>query len=698
MTGTSRPGSFRPAERRWRAAYLLASLLGASSASGVEGVRLGISSIRARIWSAGAVEFSASAEGDAWRVTGHVGQLSLPPPLDGIRSADLVCPKTEIQGKSWVCSEASFHVAAPWLDRTDFRGGFSYEPGLRRLHLSLDRIGLAGGQLRLSAEFSEDQWHLSCAGSRLNPGQLLPDLRRWLAVAAGTEFSGRLDVQGEVDGRRDRLQALSLNADVDGLRFAEPDGRRESKDLHGRLRLAAQQQGSAWQARLSAALDGGLLYVDPILLDFAAQPVTLDAVGSLREERRRLTVSHLSLTASHMLELEGTLGLDLQTRPALTEARLDLRPTALPSFYKRLLQPWLVGTPLDALDAQGDLRISLDYGAGDMSVRLDLAKLGLGDQRGRFGISGLAGTLSWRASGSSVSKLQWDSGHVYRLPFGGSEAVWEWNGDGLRLLEALRVPILGGSLRVNTLQARGLATPSPVWDLDGIVTPVDMPALSRTLGWPAMAGQLSAVIPRVHYAHNVLDIGGAVLFKVFDGEVVIRDLRLARPLGLVPELGGEVELKNLDLRALTQAFAFGTITGRLEGTAQHLRLEDWEPVVFDASFRTPPAEGSAHRIDQRAVKTLSSLGGGGMSAALSQGLLSLFDTFYYKRLGLACRLARGVCEMGGIAPAPHGGYYIVQGGGGLPTLDVIGYTRRVDWKVLVERLRGATQTVPKVQP
>jgi hypothetical protein len=121
-------------------------------------------------------------------------------------------------------------------------------------------------------------------------------------------------------------------------------------------------------------------------------------------------------------------------------------------------------------------------------------------------------------------------------------------------------------------------------------------------------------------------------------------------------------------------------------------------VAFDASFRTPAGDDSPHRIDQRAVRNLSNLGGGGMSAALSQGLLRLFDKFHYRRLGLSCRLAGGVCGMGGIAPASDGGYYIVEGGGGLPTLDVIGYNRRVDWKVLLERLRSATGSVPQVQP
>jgi len=44
--------------------------------------------------------------------------------------------------------------------------------------------------------------------------------------------------------------------------------------------------------------------------------------------------------------------------------------------------------------------------------------------------------------------------------------------------------------------------------------------------------------------------------------------------------------------------------------------------------------------------------------------------------------------MDGVAPAQRG-YYIVKGGG-LPRIDVVGFSRRVDWKTLIQRLKDAT--------
>jgi hypothetical protein len=84
------------------------------------------------------------------------------------------------------------------------------------------------------------------------------------------------------------------------------------------------------------------------------------------------------------------------------------------------------------------------------------------------------------------------------------------------------------------------------------------------------------------------------------------------------------------------------------------------------------------------VENLASLGGTG--AVLSSTFLRLFEEFSYRRLGISCRLSRGVCEMDGVAPAEKG-YYIVEGGGLPPRIDVLGFNRRVDWPVLLGRLK-----------
>ncbi len=152
---------------------------------------------------------------------------------------------------------------------------------------------------------------------------------------------------------------------------------------------------------------------------------------------------------------------------------------------------------------------------------------------------------------------------------------------------------------------------------------------------------------------------------MFDGDVTISDLRLQDPFGKWPRFSSNVALDNLDLELMTGAFSFGRITGRLSGRVDGLRLFNWAPVAFDAQLYTPPGDRSKHRISQRAVENIGSIGGGGagVAAALSSGFMRFFDDFNYERLGLSCRLENDVCAMDGVAPAPNGGYYLVKGQG-----------------------------------
>jgi hypothetical protein len=182
---------------------------------------------------------------------------------------------------------------------------------------------------------------------------------------------------------------------------------------------------------------------------------------------------------------------------------------------------------------------------------------------------------------------------------------------------------------------------------------------------------------------------------VFDGSVRVRRLSVADPFGVVPVLRADVDFRDLSLDALTSTFSFGNIQGKLQGRVHGLILKDWKPTAFDARFATPDDDDSRHRISQRAVENLASLGGAG--AVLSSTFLRLFEEFSYRRLGISCRLHNGVCDMDGVAPATRG-YYIVEGGGLPPRIDVLGFNRRVDWDVLLGRARQiATSDGPVVR-
>ena len=133
---------------------------------------------------------------------------------------------------------------------------------------------------------------------------------------------------------------------------------------------------------------------------------------------------------------------------------------------------------------------------------------------------------------------------------------------------------------------------------------------------------------------------------------------------------------------------FGNMQGRLDVSVNNLELFNWRPVKFDAKVASSPGD-YPRKISQRAVENITSLGGAGGTAAIQRSFLRFFDQFGYERIGLSCRLARGVCEMAGIEDVPQG--YLIVKGGGIPALSVIGYNRQVGWDELLTRIQRATQ-------
>src|SRR5262249_15815903 len=158
---------------------------------------------------------------------------------------------------------------------------------------------------------------------------------------------------------------------------------------------------------------------------------------------------------------------------------------------------------------------------------------------------------------------------------------------------------------------KGFATDPPGdedwrWSFSGAVTPMPMERLSQAFGWPVMHGVVSAEIPKVAYAKSTLQVGGALIFNVFDGMVTMRNLTLVEPFGRAPRLTADLDMRNLDLELLTRTFSFGNITGRLDATVAGLELVNWQPVKFEAALASSPGD-YPRKISQAAVQNITAL-------------------------------------------------------------------------------------------
>ncbi|MCO5054787.1 hypothetical protein [Thermomonas sp.] len=367
----------------------------------------------------------------------------------------------------------------------------------------------------------------------------------------------------------------------------------------------------------------------------------------------------------------------------------DLGPLA-----PRYLSGWLGVLGLSGVELRGgvDMTTRIEDGAL-VEVTAVVRDAGLHDPAGRFGFDGLRGDLRYSAEAPVDSQLQWTAGELYGLEFGAA-AIPLRSGDGtLRSRAPWRVPMQGGSLTLSDVAIRPAREDAGADIRFGMALEgIDFGRVSKALGLPAFTGVLGGEIPSAHYANDRIDFDGGLTLHLFDGTVRFSELALERPFGTAPSLTADIALKGLDLARLTEVLGFGTITGRLDGSIEGLRLVDWTPVAFDARFASYPAPGVKQRISQRAVQDIGSVGDSSFMASLQGQLIGLFSDFGYRRLGIGCRLENQICTMSGLsgsAGAQDENAFTIVEGSGVPRLDVIGFNRAVDWTTLVQRLLAA---------
>jgi len=527
-------------------------------------------------------------------------------------------------------------------------------------------------------------------GARALPADWLQPLLDGLwpeAHFTGGTLAADLVLETPADGLRvaGKVEARALGLDTDDGRIAAA-----GLGLDGTLAMAFGTPATS--VDLDAALRGGELLARSF---YAALPegdvrLSLAAEG----EGGRWRIPRLRFEDRAALVAAGVLALDLDADEPLQSAALEFGSPDLALANARYLSGVLGMAGLAGLELGGAVDDGSLALAGGRLQRADavLRAVSAVDQRGRFSLQGLDGSVGWRRDGSVQGALRWASARLYALPLGPASVAWRSADGGLALREPAAVPLFGGALRFERLawqparQAEGEASFSLALALEDIA----LEPLTRALDWPAFGGTLSGRIPEARYEDGVLMLDGGLQMQVFDGRVAVGALRMERAFGVAPTLVTDLALHDLDLVPLTRAFGFGEISGRLEGRILGLRLVDWEPVAFDAELLTSTTAPDRRRISQRAVSDLSSVGGSGLAGGLQAQLLSMFETFPYRQIGLRCRLENNVCTMGGIEPAVGSGGYTIVEGSGLPRITVVGHQRRVDWPVLVGRLKSAT--------
>jgi hypothetical protein len=629
----------------------------------------------------------------AWPEGAPAGQLHLraehlqvPSISYAARDVDWRCPLQRVGEGAWRCSglvrsgrSAAFPLTVEFSaagTRVDLRvggSGLSFEqvaasPDLSRLRL--EQVPVAWLKAYLASLWSDATW---------------PQGRLTGTVDIVTPKAGPFEVRTDL-----ALAKVSIET---------PTGWLAAADLDARLQLDYAQQGDRRTVDTHLTLRGGELLAKNFYTSLPKTPVEVD----VRAQSLPGGGWHLPTLRWHDPGvLEATGNGRVAADGTFPQLDLDVALGDLSVARDRYLSGFLApaGFPDLLLTGQAGAHIAIrDNRFHALDARV--SNLNAIDKDARFTFAGIDGDLRWsHATEPVASTLRWNSGALYGIGLGAARFDFTSANGVLRLTQPVTIDSLEGRLRLdNFTWMPPEGETGARFEFGFAMDELDLGSLSQRLGWPDFAGTISGSIPSARYQDDILTLDGGLTMDLFGGTVTANNLVMERPLGVAPTLSADVALQDIDLEPLTSAFEFGTITGRLDGRIDDLRLVDWEAVAFKAWLETDRKWKGKRRISQRAVQDIADVGegGGGLTAGLQGMFLRFFDDFGYDRIGIGCELRGTVCRMSGLGSAGEG--YIIVAGAGIPQIKVVGFNRYVDWPTLVARLQAATQgtTAPIIE-
>jgi hypothetical protein len=510
----------------------------------------------------------------------------------------------------------------------------------------------------------------------------------------GTLTAGTLDGQLRVNAPTAKPLQVTGPLVIAGAAFETPDASIAAEGLGGRFAIDYRKTPQRTTVLLDGALHGGEFLAGNAYVALPETPVAVHIDASQEADAGwRLPVIRWRDGEALIANGSAAFGTD----SSLQALDLHLRSDDVSPLGTRYLSGWLAVAGLGDMQLDGAIDAEVRVANGQLQAgNLTLHDIDMIDAKGRFRFDDLDGSPRFSATAPVSGELRWSGGQLYGLDFAAAALPIDSSQGELRLRDAVSVPMLGGSVRFDGLTLRPPSGEAGADIRFGMALDrLDIGQLAKTLHWPAFTGQLSGRIPRAHYADERLQFDGGLTMELFGGSVRASALSMERPFGVAPSLTADLALDDIDLQSLTGVFDFGSITGRLTGRIDQLRLVDWTATAFDAELHTVKVRGVPRRISQRAVQNISSVGDASFTTTLQSQLIGLFDDFGYSRIGISCRLANEVCAMGGLDGADTsgsetGGFTIVEGAG-IPRLTVVGFNRRVDWPMLVERLTAVSK-------
>lgn len=655
------------------------------SVQALDAISLTMDKIAVEGWALDDVELSLTdLTHSPQQLRAKINKLSLPAPLNDLHFVQLDCLALQWGDGAINCGKGRAKLKTQYLSSP--LADFTFAIDQHRSEMQFTHVKFGGGIMTVSATTEGREWALNADAK----GVAVHFLRRFIPNQYELK-QGAVNFSLHTEGTASGVTDLKLRLELNRFTGQRQDGDIAAENVALKFFFKAHKVDKVWNWLGRIEFGQGALYIAPLYLEAPADDIVLNVSGLWQDRAKPIEIIHLSYEHPDAGKIIGAGWVTHKPEFKLTKGDVYLTASHLKTFQEIYLQPFLTESDWAGIALEGQLNAHLRLIQQSLTdVDLEFTNLNVKDPKGRIKVQEGKGSVNWSNGQDQVeaSLVSWEHFQIYDLPLGAAGLTFLAREKSIRLLKPSKIPLLDGFFEIEKFDWQAQFDTDPEVHFVGTVDNISLEKLSLAFGWTPLTGTISGKIPGVNYQNKKLSLDGELKVNVFDGAVFIKELASEGLLSDFPKLYSEIEIENLDLDLLTQKLKIGNIKGRLSGFVRELYLENWQPVGFFAWLGTPKGDDSEHKISQKAVENLTSVGGGGAAGMLSRTFLGMFDNFSYDQLGIGCYLHDGVCQLTGVEAAQQG-YYIVKGGG-LPRIDVMGYNPRVDWNVLLERLARIT--------
>lgn len=566
-----------------------------------------------------------------------------------------------------------------------------------------------------TARFEADWRSTTAASARL--AARVDDLGAWLGLAepvlgdsaSSTRATGRATIEIEAT-RDDAGWSFGGPIEVAGAGLNAAGG---SRVLEGLAASAALKGVAGPDGRLStnavATLGGFQLLWGTHYADFSDRHavVTIDANRSADGD----AAVEAQLELPPQAVLAGSLRFTAEVPPAW---KGSLTVDDIGGFWERYVEVPFQGT----LGTAGGLRVE----GGELRARLRGTVDAVVTATGEVGLEGLS--LSAADDGFNLDKLQlqlpvdlgwteaagvqagepqrgslaFDRAAVGGVQLAATATELALLGDAVMMVGDLHLPVLGGEVVLENAGFADLARPSRHLRAAVGLRRISLAEISRALGLPPLAGDVTGRFPRVQYGNGVLTVDGTGELSIFGGTVTMRGITGSDLLTRYPRLKFSADWREIDLAQVTHTFDFGTMSGIVEGELVDCEIFRDVPIRFRGRLQSVPHEGVKQRISLKAVNNIAIVGTGSGLGFLDSGLRRFIDSYAYRGIGVEMVLSQDHFLLRGLERRGDRELFVK---GRFPLrLDVVNVDpgMTVSFRTMIQRLRTLDVTTVTRQP